>query len=508
MSVLFQLFFAFIQVGLFSVGGGYAAIPLIQNQIVDIHKLMTLGEFTDLITIAEMTPGPISINSATFVGTRLAGIPGAVLCTLGCIIPSFIICLTLAHFYYKYRNFSGVQTVLSALRPAVVALIASAGLSILLLGLFMSDLSGIQGVKVDKHSTGGVGDKTTLIAAPMAAACGIPVAKMSGRGLGFTGGTVDKLESIPGYRTTLPKEEFFEIVNTIGISLIGQSGELAVADKKIYALRDVTATVDSLPLIASSIMSKKIASGADAILLDVKTGSGAFMKTREDSIALAQTMVGIGWQAGRRTAALITDMDTPLGNTAGNALEVIEALDTLKGEGPKDLTELCIHLAGNMLYLAGKGTLEECLEKAEQSIRDGSAYQKFYQMVQRQGGDVSYLEDTHKFTIAPAYPVPAPKDGFIAAMQTEEIGAVAGMLGAGREKKGDAVDFSAGIRFVKKTGDFVHEGEPVAWLYTNRENSVTESTRRYLDALTISDQAPEKVPLIQGRVSAKGIEVY
>ena len=255
-------------------------------------------------------------------------------------------------------------------------------------------------------------------------------------------------------------------------------------------------------------MSKKIASGADAILLDVKTGSGAFMKTREDSIALAQTMVGIGWQAGRRTAALITDMDTPLGNTAGNALEVIEALDTLKGEGPKDLTELCIHLAGNMLYLAGKGTLEECLEKAEQSIRDGSAYQKFYQMVQRQGGDVSYLEDTHKFTIAPAYPVPAPKDGFIAAMQTEEIGAVAGMLGAGREKKGDAVDFSAGIRFVKKTGDFVHEGEPVAWLYTNRENSVTESTRRYLDALTISDQAPEKVPLIQGRVSAKGIEVY
>lgn len=372
----------------------------------------------------------------------------------------------------------------------------------------MSDLSGIQGVKVDKHSTGGVGDKTTLIAAPMAAACGIPVAKMSGRGLGFTGGTVDKLESIPGYRTTLPKEEFFEIVNTIGISLIGQSGELAVADKKIYALRDVTATVDSLPLIASSIMSKKIASGADAILLDVKTGSGAFMKIREDSIALAQTMVGIGWQAGRRTAALITDMDTPLGNTAGNALEVIEALDTLKGEGPKDLTELCIHLAGNMLYLAGKGTLEECLEKAEQSIRDGSAYQKFYQMVQRQGGDVSYLEDTHKFTIAPAYPVPAPKDGFIAAMQTEEIGAVAGMLGAGREKKGDAVDFSAGIRFVKKTGDFVHEGEPVAWLYTNRENSVTESTRRYLDALTISDQAPEKVPLIQGRVSAKGIEVY
>ncbi len=372
----------------------------------------------------------------------------------------------------------------------------------------MSDLSGIQGVKVDKHSTGGVGDKTTLIAAPMAAACGIPVAKMSGRGLGFTGGTVDKLESIPGYRTALPREEFFAIVNSIGISLIGQSGELAVADKKIYALRDVTATVDSLPLIASSIMSKKIAAGADAILLDVKTGSGAFMKTKEDSIALAEMMVGIGEQAGRRTVALITDMDTPLGNTAGNALEVIEALDTLKGNGPKDLTELCIHLAGNMLYLAGKGTLKECLVMAEESIRNGSAYEKFYQMVQRQGGDVSYLEHPEKFPTAPEYPVYAPEEGYIASMQTEEIGAVAGMLGAGREKKEDSVDFAAGIRFIKKTGDFVRRGEVIALLYTNRENSVAESTQRYLNALTISDKAPEKVPIIQGRVSVKGTEVY
>ena len=295
----------------------------------------------------------------------------------------------------------------------------------------MADLSGIAGVKVDKHSTGGVGDKTTLIAAPMAAACGIPIAKMSGRGLGFTGGTVDKLESIPGYRTVLPREEFFKIVNEVGISLIGQSGEMAVADKKIYALRDVTATVDSLPLIASSIMSKKIAAGADAILLDVKTGSGAFMKTREQSAALARTMVGIGNRAGRRTAALITDMDTPLGDTAGNAIEVQEAIWTLRGKGPADLTELCIHLAGNMLWLAGQGEPEDCLRRAAASLQDGSAYRCFYRMVQRQGGDVSYLEQPEKFQLAPVYPIQAPQDGYIASMQTDEIGNVVALLGAG-----------------------------------------------------------------------------
>lgn len=249
----------------------------------------------------------------------------------------------------------------------------------------IADLSAIPGIKVDKHSTGGVGDKTTLIAAPMAAACGIPIAKMSGRGLGFTGGTVDKLESIPGYRTALPEEEFFGIVNEFGISLIGQSGELAVADKKIYALRDVTATVDSLPLIASSIMSKKIAAGADAILLDVKTGSGAFMKAEQDALALAQTMVDIGVGAGKRTAALITDMNQPLGRTAGNAIEVAEAVETLHGNGPADLTELCIHLAGNMLWLADKGELPDCLAMAKATLAHGSAFQKLRAMVQRAG---------------------------------------------------------------------------------------------------------------------------
>lgn len=370
----------------------------------------------------------------------------------------------------------------------------------------MADLGGIHGTKVDKHSTGGVGDKTTLIAAPMAAACGIPIAKMSGRGLGFTGGTVDKLESIPGYRTTLSKEEFFRNVNEIGISLIGQSGELAVADKKIYALRDVTATVDSIPLIASSIMSKKIAAGADAILLDVKAGSGAFMKTEQQALDLAATMVAIGKQAHRRTVALITDMNQPLGNTAGNAIEVEEAIQTLQGNGPQDLTELCVQLAGNMLFLAGKGELEDCLEMARRSLKDGSAYEKFYQMVQRQGGDVAYLENPSLFPKAQEYAVTALQDGYLFSMQTEEIGAVAGLLGAGREKKGDTVDPAAGIRFLKKTGDAVKQGEPIALLYTNLPQKVREAQQRYQNAVVISQEKPKQTPLVYARVSADGVK--
>ncbi len=351
----------------------------------------------------------------------------------------------------------------------------------------IADLSAIPGIKVDKHSTGGVGDKTTLIAAPMAAACGIPIAKMSGRGLGFTGGTVDKLESIPGYRTALPEEEFFGIVNEVGISLIGQSGELAVADKKIYALRDVTATV-------------KIAAGADAILLDVKTGSGAFMKTEQDALALAQTMVDIGAGAGKRTAALITDMNQPLGRTAGNAIEMAEAVETLHGNGPADLTELCIQLAGNMLWLADKGELPDCLAMAKATLADGSAFQKLRAMVQRQGGDVSYLDHPEKLPCAPAYAVQAEQDGFVAAMQTEEIGAVAGMLGAGRERKEDKVDPAAGIRFVKKIGEPVQRGETLAFLYTNRPDQVAQASERYRDAVRISSTPPSERRLILERV--------
>ena len=362
------------------------------------------------------------------------------------------------------------------------------------------DLKDIPGVKADKHSTGGVGDTTSLILVPLTAACGLKVAKMSGRGLGFTGGTVDKLESIPGYRTALPEEEFFDIVNEVGISLIGQSGELAVADKKIYALRDVTATVDSLPLIASSIMSKKIAAGTDAILLDVKTGSGAFMKAEQDALALAQTMVDIGSGAGKRTAALITDMNQPLGRTAGNAIEVAEAVETLHGNGPADLTELCIHLAGNMLWLADKGELSDCLAMAKATLADGSAFQKLRAMVQRQGGDVSYLDHPEKLPCAPAYAVQAEQDGFVAAMQTEEIGAVAGILGAGRERKEDKVDPAAGIRFVKKIGEPVQRGETLAFLYTNRSDQVVQASERYRDAVRISSTPPAERRLILARV--------
>ena len=283
----------------------------------------------------------------------------------------------------------------------------------------MVDLSGIDGVKVDKHSTGGVGDKTSLVIAPIVASCGAKVAKMSGRGLGHTGGTVDKMESIPGMRTSLTQEEFFDVVNKTGLSIIGQSGNLAPADKKLYALRDVTATVDNIPLIAVSIMSKKLAAGNDSILLDVKTGSGAFMKTVEDSIALAEEMVRIGENAGRRTAALITNMDIPLGNNIGNSLEVIEAVNTLNGHGPADFTEVCLNLAGNMLYLAGKGTIENCIEMAKTAIADGSALKRLAAMVEAQGGDPAYILDTENFEKAPyAYEVKAERAGYIVSMNT------------------------------------------------------------------------------------------
>ena len=287
----------------------------------------------------------------------------------------------------------------------------------------MVDLSGIEGVKVDKHSTGGVGDKTTMIIAPIVAACGVKVAKMSGRGLGHTGGTVDKLESIPGLHTSLSREDFFNVVNQTGLSVIGQSGNLAPADKKLYALRDVTATVDSIPLIAVSIMSKKLAAGNDCILLDVKTGSGAFMKSIDDSIALAKEMVAIGENAGRKTVALITDMDIPLGHNIGNSLEVIEAVETLKGNGPEDLTEVCVHLASNMLFLAGKGTLEECRSLVREVIANGEALKRLAAMVEAQGGDSSVIFDTDKFEKAAyQHEVLAKKSGYITFMDTESCG--------------------------------------------------------------------------------------
>ena len=373
----------------------------------------------------------------------------------------------------------------------------------------MVDLSGIKGIKVDKHSTGGVGDKTTLIIAPIVAACGVKVAKMSGKGLGHTGGTIDKLESIPGMQTVISQERFFEIVNETGLSVVGQSGNLTPADKKLYALRDVTATVDSIPLIAVSIMSKKLAAGSDGIVLDVKTGSGAFMKTVEDSILLAKEMVSIGENAGRRTVALITDMDVPLGNNIGNSLEVIEAVHTLQGHGTEDLTQVSLQLAGNMMYLAGKGSIEECVEMAKGTIADGSAFQCLCKMVEAQGGDISVLIDTEKFTKAPfSYDVLSEEEGYITHMDTESCGIASVLLGAGRETKESEIDYSAGIILHKKTGDFVKKGDKIATLYTSKKETFADAEKRYLKALTFAKEKPTEEPLIYARVTKDSVEKY
>lgn len=370
------------------------------------------------------------------------------------------------------------------------------------------DLSSIDGIKVDKHSTGGVGDKTTLIVAPVVASLGVRVAKMSGRGLGHTGGTVDKLESIPGFRTTLDREAFFDVVRRVGVSVIGQSGNLAPADKKLYALRDVTATVNSIPLIASSIMSKKIAAGSDRILLDVKTGSGAFMKTLEDSIALAKEMVSIGEHVGRRTVALITDMDRPLGCAIGNALEVREACETLQGRGPADLTEVCIELAANMLWLAEKGELAQCRSLARQQIANGEAFAKLKEMVQAQGGDTSVLDDPSRFDRSNVcYEVLAQREGFLYAMDTERCGIASMELGAGREKKEDPIDYSAGIVLRKKVGDFVRKGEVLASFYSSEESKCRTAEQTFTQALRIQDARPEQTALIHTRVTAQGVEM-
>lgn len=366
----------------------------------------------------------------------------------------------------------------------------------------MVDLSSIPGVKVDKHSTGGVGDKTSLILGPIAAACGVKIAKMSGRGLGHTGGTVDKLESIPGLRTAIPREEFFQIVRETGLAIIGQSGNLCPADKKLYALRDVTATVESLPLIASSIMSKKIAAGADAILLDVKVGSGAFMKTQEDSRALAQEMVRIGAQVGRRTVALITDMDMPLGQCVGNALEVQEACQVLSGKGDRRLRELCLELAANMVYLGGKAsTMEEARELASQAVASGKALDKFREMVEAQSGDGSYILHPEKFSLSPVIvEVPAPETGCITRLNAEECGLAAVELGAGRETKDSPIDYGAGIVLLKNKGDVVTKGEPIARLYAQREDLCQRGRERFLSALQVGQEAPAMGPLILERI--------
>ena len=358
------------------------------------------------------------------------------------------------------------------------------------------DLSRFGTLSVDKHSTGGVGDKTSLIVAPIVSALGGKLAKMSGRGLGHTGGTVDKLESIPGFRTELSAEDFLSQVEQVGMAVIGQSGDLAPADKKLYALRDVTATVDSVPMIASSIMSKKLAAGAHSIVLDVKVGSGAFMKTREDGEALARQMVDIAAACGRQAAALVTNMDVPLGSAVGNAIEVMEAVEILQGGGDRRLRSLCEALATEMLCLCQGWSPEEAAARVTEAVDSGAAFEQMCRWVAAQGGDAAYLRDVSLFPTAPAYEVCAPADGYIADMDAERIGIVGVALGAGRAKKEDAIDFAAGIRLLKKTGDAVNAGEPIAILYTNRDSVVTTATADYLAALTFAPTAPEAQELI------------
>lgn len=361
------------------------------------------------------------------------------------------------------------------------------------------DLQEIKGVKVDKHSTGGVGDKTTLIVAPIAAACGVPIAKMSGRGLGFTGGTIDKLESIPGFRVQLSPEEFLHCVEEAGMSVVGQTQDVAPADKKLYALRDVTATVNNISLIASSIMSKKLASGSDAIVLDVKCGQGSFNKTQKAAEDLGRLMVDIGTDAGKKVVAVITDMDQPLGNAVGNSLEVIEAIDTLKGKGPKDITELALTLAGYMIYCGRKAASpEEGRKKAEDALASGKALDVFRKFVRLQGGDASCADDYSVFK-QPLYrsEVCGNASGFVSSIAADNIGLASQHLGAGRRTKEDSIDLSAGILLLKKVGDTIENGEPFAVCYSDSEEKLAEGVAEAQAAFSVSADRPQIPVLIK-----------
>lgn len=359
------------------------------------------------------------------------------------------------------------------------------------------DLGKVNGFTVDKHSTGGVGDKTTLIVAPIVAACSGKVAKMSGRGLGHTGGTVDKLESIEGFNTSLDVNSFIDCVNKTGLCVIGQTGNLTPADKKMYAIRDITATVDSIPLIASSIMSKKLAAGSQGIVLDVKTGSGAFMKTVEQSELLARKMVAIGRAAGRKMTAVITDMDVPLGSAVGNSLEVIEAVNVLKNNQHDELYEICVALAANMLMFVHSKSFDECKIMAQNAVASGAAFDKLKEMVRFQGGNTDWIDDTSLFPKAQyADPVICENEGFISRMDAEMIGKASVILGAGRVRKEDQIDHSAGIILNKKTGDQVKKGDVLAYLQTNNEKAINTARQMFCQSIEISSAAPQKRNII------------
>ncbi|MEK4668308.1 pyrimidine-nucleoside phosphorylase [Niallia sp. FSL R7-0271] len=359
------------------------------------------------------------------------------------------------------------------------------------------DLSAIEGIKVDKHSTGGVGDTTTLVLGPLVAAVGVPVAKMSGRGLGHTGGTIDKLEAVKGFHVEIDKEEFIKLVNKNKVAVIGQSGNLTPADKKLYALRDVTATVNSIPLIASSIMSKKIAAGADAICLDVKTGAGAFMKSLDDSRELAEAMVRIGNNVGRKTMAIISDMSQPLGFAIGNALEVKEAIDTLKGQGPADLTELCLTLGSQMVYLAEKAeSIETAREMLEDAIKSGKALETFKLFLESQGGDSSVVDEPERLPQAQyKLELPAKESGYVAEITADSIGTAAMILGAGRATKESEIDLAVGLVLNKKIGDKVEAGESLVTIYSNTDN-VDDVKQRLYEHIKVTDQKVDAPELI------------
>ena len=365
------------------------------------------------------------------------------------------------------------------------------------------DLSGISGIKADKHSTGGVGDKTTLVLAPMVAAVGVKTAKMSGRGLGHTGGTIDKLESFPGFSTTLSQEQFVKNVNDIGLAVTGQTGNITPADKKIYALRDVTGTVDNISLIASSIMSKKLAAGADVIVLDVKTGNGAFMKNIEDATELAKTLVDIGNGAGKKTYAVISEMNEPLGYAIGNSLEVIEAIDTLKGNGPRDLYNLCIELGSLMVAASDQNiSLEQAKQILKKTIEDGSAYRKFKEFIESQGGNPSDVDNCHDLIkVNQVLDIKSFQSGYIAGIQTENIGNAVMMLGGGRQKKGDSIDHSVGVIIKKKVGEQVKEGESLATVYINNTDSLDTALDLIKSSFEFSEDIIKEPELIKGIIS-------